>query len=263
MLSPAPDSLSTGPTELSSRKQPLGAGSSRNAQQACGKPCGRGGARPRRGSVSSSSPPESASPDPSSGSSSSVVEPVLGDLFLGDDLGDDRLRLRVLGLRSCGRLCLCSLERGELLLRRKLPALRDDERLHLDLDVLEEHDRDRVAADPLDRVDPDLPPIDPHLVLVPDPVGDVRRRDRSEQRAGRAGLDVEAENRLLEQPRRSPGPARCSGPRAWHAAPRRARARSREPASPPRRACGEGGSSGRSREPRRPRRRAARASRRP
>src|SRR6478752_4571089 len=52
--------------------------------------------------------------------------------------------------------CVGCIERGQLLLRRELSALGHDERLHLDLDVLEDLDRDRVAADALDRIRRDL-----------------------------------------------------------------------------------------------------------
>ena len=93
--------------------------------------------------------------------------------------------LRGLGFRR-RRLGLRSLERRELLLGRKLATLGDDERLDLDVHVLEELDRDRVAADALDRVDRDLAPVDANLPRAPDLVGDVGRRDRAEERARRA-----------------------------------------------------------------------------
>ena len=58
---------------------------------------------------------------------------------------DDRLGL---GLgRGLGLLL-----RRRLVLRRQLAALGDDERLHVDADVLEDLDRHVVAADPLDRL---------------------------------------------------------------------------------------------------------------
>ena len=56
-----------------------------------------------------------------------------------------------------------------------------------------------VAADPLDRVDADLAPVDPHLARPPDLVGDVGRRHRAEEGARGAGLDLEAKHGLAEQ----------------------------------------------------------------
>ena len=44
----------------------------------------------------------------------------------------------------------------------------------------------------------DLAPVDAHLRPLPDRVREVRRGDRAEQRAGRAGLDVEAQLERLE-----------------------------------------------------------------
>ena len=63
------------------------------------------------------------------------------------------VRLRLGGLRG---LCLGlgGLHRGQLLLGRQLASLGDDERLHVDRDVLEDLDRNRVAADPADRLRP-------------------------------------------------------------------------------------------------------------
>jgi hypothetical protein len=104
-------------------------------------------------------------------------------------LGGCRLR----GLGRLGGL--------ELLLGRQLAALGDDQQPQLGGDVAEDLDRDRVAADALDRADAELAPVDPDLQLVPELVGDVRRGDRAEQRAGRAGVDVEAKLGLV-QPRR-------------------------------------------------------------
>src|SRR5205807_5991512 len=83
-------------------------------------------------------------------------------------------------------------------LGRQLAALRHDERAHLGRHVLEELDRDLVAADALDRVQLDPAPVDAHLVLRPELIGDVGRRDRAEERAGRAGLHVEAQLDLAE-----------------------------------------------------------------
>ena len=71
-------------------------------------------------------------------------------------------------------------------------------RAHLDGDVLEQLDRHLEPSDPLERVAADLAPVDADLVLLPQLVGDVRRRDRSEQRAGGAGLHVESELDLRE-----------------------------------------------------------------
>ena len=65
--------------------------------------------------------------------------------------------------------------------------------------VLEDLDRDRVAADPLDRLGQvDLPPVDADLLLLPELVDDVRRGDRAEETAARAGLDVEAKHGRAE-----------------------------------------------------------------
>ena len=103
-----------------------------------------------------------------------------------------------LGLRR-GRLGLCSLDRSELLLGRQLATLGDDEGLHLDVHVLEELDRHGEAADPLDRVDRDLAPVDAHLPHTPDLVGDVGGRDRAEERTRRPGLHLEPEDGLAEE----------------------------------------------------------------
>src|SRR5581483_5608878 len=58
-----------------------------------------------------------------------------------------------------------------------------------------------VAADPLDRVDADLPAVDAHLRLGPDLVRDVGRRHRAEERARWACLHLEAQLRLRERAR--------------------------------------------------------------
>ena len=101
-----------------------------------------------------------------------------------------------------GRGCrLGGLHRGELLLGRQLAALGHDHQLDLGRDALEDVDRHRVAADPLDVVDADLAAVDADLADPPDLVGDVGRRDRAEQRSGRAGLDVEPEHELAERVR--------------------------------------------------------------
>src|SRR4029079_5627688 len=54
------------------------------------------------------------------------------------------------------------------------------------------------AADPLERVDPDLAPVDADLSGSPDLVGDVGRRHGAEQRARGACLHLEAEHRLAQ-----------------------------------------------------------------
>jgi hypothetical protein len=129
-------------------------------------------------------------------------------LELVGDLDQLLVRRRVrgsaaLGLEPRGLLGgLGGLHRGELLLGRQLAALGHHEGLHLDLDALEERDRDRVAADALDRVvEADLPAVDPDLPRAPDLVRDVRRRDRAEERPGGAGLHVEREHRLPQRVR--------------------------------------------------------------
>ena len=100
-----------------------------------------------------------------------------------------RRQLRRLGL----------LDRLQLLLGRQLAALGHDEHARLDRHLREELDRNLVAADPLQRlVEVDLPAVDPDLELVPDRVREVRLRDRPEEDARLAGLDVEAELRLAE-----------------------------------------------------------------
>ena len=125
---------------------------------------------------------------------------------LSDDLGDLRLGLLVRLLRRggvfLGRLGLGCRSRLELLFRRQLAALGHDQRPHLGADVLEDVDRDLVAADPFDRLrQVDLPPIDADLLRAPELVGDVRGGDRSEQGAGRTRLDVEAKLGILEHGR--------------------------------------------------------------
>ena len=107
------------------------------------------------------------------------------------------LLVRGFGGRSLGGLGL--LDRLQLLLGRKLAALGDDEHARLDRDVREQLDRHLVAPDPLQRlVHPDLAPVDPHLELVPDRLGQLCLRDRPEQHARVPGLDVEADLRLAE-----------------------------------------------------------------
>ena len=127
-------------------------------------------------------PPRAPRRGSSTGSSSTFLDRLLE--FLG--------RL----LRFCRRLLL-----GDLL-GRQLAAVGQDadhERRHLRLDLLEDPHRHRVAADALDRLrELDLPAVDAHLVLLPELVRDVRGGHRAEERAGRAGLHLEAQLRLLE-----------------------------------------------------------------
>ena len=203
----------TGSTPCPQQPCPLRAGSSQRAPQACGARCGdsgllglrlapapASGSRPRPrprarnlGSAGSARRPASWAPAlverrvgrslrrrprvlrASSGASSTVER----RLELGRCLGAMRLRL---GLDRRLRLGLGGLHRGELLLGRQLAALGDDERLHLDADVLEDLDRDRVAADPLDRVGVDLPAVDADLARL----ARSRRRCRSSSPSRRA-----------------------------------------------------------------------------
>src|SRR4051794_41417871 len=66
-----------------------------------------------------------------------------------------RIRLRRSGCR-------------ELLVRRQLPALGRDDEAKLYGDVGEELDRDRVATDPLDRLESDLAAVHAGLLLLPE-----------------------------------------------------------------------------------------------
>ena len=183
-----------------------------------------------------------------------------------DLLGVELVLLRRPGLGRCGGLLLGELRRGhrlELLVGGQLAALGDDEGLHLDADVLEDVDRHVVAADALDVLQVDLAPVDADLARAPDLVGDVRRRDRAEERAGRAGLHLEAEHRLAQRLRDR---LRLLGVRRLVTRPLRvalAQLGDARVASPPRRACAGAGSCARSRARRRRRRRAARPCRRP
>ena len=71
--------------------------------------------------------------------------------------------------------------------------------LHLRGHVGEDLDRDRVAADALDRIgEVDLPPVDADLELLPDLVGDVGRGHRAEEDSLRAGVHVEAKLGLAQ-----------------------------------------------------------------
>ena len=97
-------------------------------------------------------------------------------------------------------------------------------RAQLGDDVGEDLERNRVAADPLDRVHLELAAVDADLLLLPEPVGDVRRCDRAEERAGRAGVDVEAKLGRLEPRGDRAAPRRPSSPRAGPAARRASRA---------------------------------------
>ena len=123
---------------------------------------------------------------------------LLRDLLLDRGFGGCVLLLgQSLGLSGFRRLGL--LDRLQLLLGRQLAALGHDEHARLHGHLGEELDRNLVAADPLQRlVEADLPAVDPDLELVPDRVREVRLRDRPEEDALLAGLDVEAELRLAE-----------------------------------------------------------------
>ena len=161
-------------------------------------------------------------------------------------------------------LGLCRGDRVELLLRRQLAALGVDRDAQRGGRVAEELDRDLVAADPLDRLGQvELAPVDPHLLRLPDALGDVGRGDRAEERAGLAGRGVEADLRGLRASARSPAPARSSAPRGARASPRACAARRPWRAWPPPRACAAAGSCARSPARRRPPRRGGRPSRRP
>ena len=61
-------------------------------------------------------------------------------------------------------------DRGELLLRRKLLALRCDDDADLGDHVREHLERNRVAADALDRLHLELAAVDAELLLIPEPV---------------------------------------------------------------------------------------------
>ena len=98
----------------------------------------------------------------------------------------------------------------QLLLGRQLAALGDDQQAQLGGHVGEDLDRHRVAADALDRLHVELAAVDADLLVLPEPVGDVRRGDRAEERAGRAGVDVEAQLRRLEPLRDRAAPRRSS-----------------------------------------------------
>ena len=75
-------------------------------------------------------------------------------------------------------------------------ALGRDDELQLGGHIGEELDRDDVAADALDRLEYELAAVDPDLLLLPETVGDVRRRDRAEQRSRRPRIRVEAQLEL-------------------------------------------------------------------
>ena len=77
-------------------------------------------------------------------------------------------------------------------------ALGRDDDSQLGRHVGEELDRDGVAADTLDRLERELAAVDPDLFLLPETVGDVRRRDRAEQRSRRPRIRVEAQLELRE-----------------------------------------------------------------
>src|SRR5207253_2240853 len=128
-------------------------------------------------------------------------------LLLRLGLGDRRLR-RGLRRHPCllGLGCCCSfflsrdlVERFQLFLGRQLSAFGHNREAKRRGHIGEELDRNLIAADSLDRLGKvELAPVDPNPLALPDPVSDVRRRDRTEQRAGLAGLDVEAELVALE-----------------------------------------------------------------
>src|SRR5579862_401502 len=125
----------------------------------------------------------------------------------GDRLGFGRggraRRFLGLGGRGGGRLLLGGLERGELFLGGQLVPCGGHRQLELRRHVLEDVDRDGVTADPLDRRHLELAPVNSDLLLLPEAVGDVRRRDRAEERAGGPGVDVESKLDRLE-PLRDP-----------------------------------------------------------
>ena len=125
-----------------------------------------------------------------------------GRVLVGDRLFDRDRRLLLLGRGGLGlgsRLRLLGrLERRELLLGRELLALRCDDELDLGDDVGEHLERHGVPADPLDRVHLELAAVDAELLLLPEPVGDVRRGDRAEERSRRAGVHVEAKLDALD-----------------------------------------------------------------
>ena len=66
------------------------------------------------------------------------------------------------------------------------------------VDVGEEVDLDGVAADPLDRLHLELAPVDADLLLVPEPVGDVGRGHRAEERRRSGRRCVEAQLERLD-----------------------------------------------------------------
>ena len=136
---------------------------------------------------------------------------------------------------------------GELLLGRQLAALRHDDERSSAVTSPNSSIGHRVAADPLDRLHRELAPVDADLLLLPELVGDVRRGDRAEQRAGRAGVHVEAKLGRLEAVGDRARLVDRSSPRAAPAARRASRARARARASRARRGRGAAGSCARSR----------------
>src|SRR5207244_13086467 len=81
---------------------------------------------------------------------------------------------------------------------RQRSAFGHDERPSLDGHILEQLDRNLETSDPFERLAADPSPIDTDLVLLPQLIRDVGRRDRTEQRAGGPGLHVEAKLDLTE-----------------------------------------------------------------
>ena len=167
------------------RRRPLGSASAR-------------GARPRP----SSSITTTSSISPAAFSSTSTTDGLVEHDSVVDELPFalvDRAGRRGCRCGGCRLGRLGGLHRGELFLGRQLATLGHDHQLDLGRDALEQVDRHRVAADPLDVVDADLAAVDADLADAPDLVGDVGRRDRAEERAGRAGLDVEPQDELAER----------------------------------------------------------------
>src|SRR5207237_6773443 len=89
--------------------------------------------------------------------------------------------------QRCSPLCLPPLPAG----LRGLPSFPTRRSSDLGDDVREHVERNRVPADAFDRVHLELAAVDAELLLLPEPVGDVRRRDRAEERARRPRVDVE------------------------------------------------------------------------
>src|SRR5215831_10167301 len=123
---------------------------------------------------------------------------LVGCILRRENLLERRLRSLLGRRRRLGLAALLCLQSRELLVARQLAALRNDLRPHRAVHVVEQLDRHLVAADALDRVDPDLSPVDADLLRAPELVRDVGRRYGPEERTRRAGLDLEAERRGLQ-----------------------------------------------------------------